>query len=64
MQFQKISISTPRKFNGNCKGDGVGGFKSTNFLKESMMLNWIDKKKNFIGAKNVFQLGVFNQNAK
>ena len=38
VQFQKISISTPWKVNGNSKG--VGDLKSQSFLKKSMELNW------------------------
>ena len=37
VQFQKITITTPRKIIGNSEGVGVS---KTNFLKESMKLNW------------------------
>jgi len=38
----KISIPTPRKVNGNSKGEGGGGggILKPNFLKESMTLKW------------------------
>ena len=39
VQFQKISIITPRMVTGNFKGE-VRGSKIANFFKESMKQNW------------------------
>lgn len=48
VQFQKISIPTPSKVNGNSKGEG--GRKSTvNFVK--VILNW---NYGYMGVDNLF----------
>ena len=56
MQFQKISIPTPWKVNGN--SEGVGSQKPK-FKKESMGLNWKFQRRGGIETKKPSMGGVW-----